>query len=154
MAPARNGILRDVLTQLFDKLLQLPLGYFTEERKGDLMSRITSDVQEIEWSILNVLETVFREPIILLLSLGAMLAISPTLTGFVLILIVFTAAVIGGIGRTLKASSNAIQERLANLVTVVEEAITGLRIIKGFNAERYQNQKFHHENDHRPKERF
>jgi len=147
MAPARNGIVRDVRTQLFDKLLQLPLGYFTEERKGDLMSRITSDVQEIEWSILNVLETVFREPIILLLSLGAMLAISPTLTGFVLILIVFTAAVIGGIGRTLKASSNAIQERLANLVTVVEEAITGLRIIKGFNAERYQNQKFHQENE-------
>lgn len=147
MAPARNGIVRDVRTQLFDKLLQLPLGYFTEERKGDLMSRITSDVQEIEWSILNVLETVFREPIILLLSLGAMLAISPTLTGFVLILIVFTAGVIGGIGRTLKASSNAIQERLANLVTVVEEAITGLRIIKSFNAESYQNQKFHQENE-------
>jgi subfamily B ATP-binding cassette protein MsbA len=147
MAPARNGIVRDVRAQLFGKLLQLPLGYFTEERKGDLMSRITSDVQEIEWSILNVLETVFREPIIVLLSLVAMVAISPALTGFVLILIVFTAAVIGGIGRTLKASSNAIQERLANLVTVVEEAISGLRIIKGFNAESYQNQKFHQENE-------
>jgi subfamily B ATP-binding cassette protein MsbA len=96
MAPARNGIVRDVRTQLFDKLLQLPLGYFTEERKGDLMSRITSDVQEIEWSILNVLETVFREPIILLLSLGAMLAISPTLTGFVLILILFLRLMIIG----------------------------------------------------------
>ena len=76
MAPTRNGITRDLRRQLFDKLLVLPLGYFSEERKGDLMSRITSDVQEIEWSILNVLEAVFREPIIVALSLGFMLYIS------------------------------------------------------------------------------
>ena len=147
MAPTRNGITRDLRRQLFDKLLVLPLGYFSEERKGDLMSRITSDVQEIEWSILNVLEAVFREPIIVALSLGFMLYISPSLTGFVFILILFTAVVIGGIGKSLKRSSSQVQERLGNIVTVVEEALSGLRIIRGFNAAHYQQRKFSLENN-------
>lgn len=147
MAPTRNGIVRDVRGQLFAKLLRLPLGYFSEERKGDLMSRITADVQEIEWSILNVLEAVFREPIIITLSLVYMVYISPQLTGIVFILIAFTAFVIGGIGRKLKRSSSQIQQRLGNIVTVVEEALSGMRIVKGFNAERYQEQKFSTENN-------
>lgn len=147
MAPTRNGITRDVRQQLFEKLLLLPLGYFSEERKGDLMSRITSDVQEIEWSILNVLEALFREPIIITLSLVFMLYISPSLTGFVFILIIFTAIVIGGIGRSLKRSSSQVQERLGNIVSVIEEALSGLRIIKGFNAESYQRRKFAAENN-------
>lgn len=147
MAPARNGIVRDVRQQLFDKMLVLPIGYFNEERKGDLLSRITADVQEIEWSILNVLESIFREPVVILLSLGAMLAISPSLTGFVFILILFTALIIGGISNTLKRSSTQLQERLANLVAIVEEAISAQRIIKGFNAEAYQRQKFQTENN-------
>ena len=111
------------------------------------MSRITADVQEIEWSILNVLEAVFREPIIITLSLLFMVYISPELTGFVLILIVFTATVIGGIGKTLKRSSSQVQEKLGNIVSVVEEALSGLRIIKGFNAEPYQRRKFGVENN-------
>ncbi len=147
MAPTRNGITRDLRRQLFDKLLVLPLGYFSEERKGDLMSRITSDVQEIEWSILNVLEAVFREPIIVALSLGFMLYISPSLTGFVFVLILFTAVVIGGIGKSLKRSSSEVQERLGNIVTVVEEALSGLRIIRCFNAALYQQRKFSAENN-------
>lgn len=147
MAPTRNGIVRDIRAQLFAKLLRLPLGYFSEERKGDLMSRITADVQEIEWSILNVLEAVFREPIIITLSLVYMVYISPELTGIVFILITFTAFVIGGIGRKLKRSSSQIQERLGNIVTVVEEALSGMRIVKGFNAEAYQEQKFSAENN-------
>lgn len=147
MAPTRNGITRDLRKQLFDKLLVLPLGYFSEERKGDLMSRITSDVQEIEWSILNVLEAVFREPIIVALSLAFMLYISPSLTGFVFVLILFTAVVIGGIGKSLKRSSSQVQERLGNIVTVVEEALSGLRIIRGFNAAHYQQRKFSVENN-------
>jgi ABC-type multidrug transport system fused ATPase/permease subunit len=147
MAPTRNGIVRDLRAQLFAKLLHLPLGYFSEERKGDLMSRITSDVQEIEWSILNVLEAVFREPIIITLSLVYMVYISPELTGIVFLLIIFTAFVIGGIGRKLKRSSSQIQERLGNIVTVVEEALSGMRIVKGFNAEKYQAHKFSIENN-------
>jgi ABC-type multidrug transport system fused ATPase/permease subunit len=147
MAPVRNGIIRDIRRQLFDKILQLPLPYFSEERKGDLMSRITSDVQEVEWSILNVLEAIFREPLIIVGALGIMLYISPSLTIFVFILLIFTGFVIGGIGRKLKRSSMDVQERLGALVSIIEEALSGLRIIKGFNAESYQQQKFARENE-------
>jgi len=147
MAPARNGIVRDVRAQLFSKIMVLPLGYFSEERKGDLMSRITADVQEIEWSILNALESLFREPIIILLSLIFMLYVSPVLTGFVFVLMLFSAVIIGGIGRTLRKSSSKVQERLGSIVSIVEEAISGLRIIKGFNAEQYQENKFNRENN-------
>ena len=90
MAPVRNGIVRDVRQQLFNKILALPLPYFSEERKGDLMSRITADVQEVESSILNVLEAIFREPLIIIGALGFMLYVSPSLTGFVFVLIIFT----------------------------------------------------------------
>jgi subfamily B ATP-binding cassette protein MsbA len=147
MAPARNGIVRDVREQLFSKLLVLPLSYFSEERKGDLMSRMTSDVQEIEWSILNALESLFREPIIIVLSLIFMLYVSPVLTGFVFVLMLFSAVLIGGIGRTLRKSSSKVQERLGSIVSIVEEAISGLRIIKGFNAEQYQENKFQRDNN-------
>jgi len=147
MAPVRNGIIRDIRAQLFDKILLLPLSYFSEERKGDLMSRLTSDVQEVEWSILNVLEAVFREPLIIIGALSFMLYVSPELTGFVFLLMIFTGVVIGGIGRSLKKSSTAVQDRMGRLVSIVEEALGGLRIIKGFNAEHYQRDKFAREND-------
>lgn len=142
MAPVRNGIVRDIRAQLFDKLMALPLSYFSEERKGDLLSRITADVQEVEWSILNVLEAIFREPIIIVLCLGTMIYISPTLTIFVFVLLVFTTVIIGGIGKTLKRQSSVVQQQLGQLVTIIEEALSGLRIIKGFNAEGYQQNKF------------
>jgi subfamily B ATP-binding cassette protein MsbA len=147
MAPVRNGIVRDIRQQLFDKILLLPLSYFSEERKGDLMSRISADVQEVEWSILNVLEAVFREPLIITGCLLYMLYESPSLTLFVFILILFTAVVIGGIGKSLKKSSSIVQEKLGNLVSIVEEALGGLRIIKGFNADNYQRNKFAKENN-------
>ncbi len=147
MAPVRNGIIRDIRQQLFDKTLALPLSYFSQERKGDLMSRIAGDVQEVEWSILNVLEAVFREPLIIAGALGFMIYVSPSLTLFVFILMIFTAVVIGGIGRSLKRSSGQVQEKLGNLMSIIEETLSGLRIIKGFNAEGYQRQKFERENN-------
>ncbi len=147
MAPVRNGIVRDVRQQLFSKMMALPLSYFSEEKKGDLMSRITTDVMEIEWSILNVLEAFFREPLIMFGCLGLMIYLSPALTVFVFILIIFTAIIIGGIGKTLKKKSSTVQEKLGNLVSIVEEGLSGLRIIKGFNAEKYQEGKFQKEND-------
>ncbi len=147
MAPVRNGVIRDIRSQIFNKLLVLPIAYFSEEKKGDLISRITGDVQEVEWSILNVLESVFREPLIIIGSLGLMVYISPQLTLFVLLLIFFTAFVIGGIGKTLKKPSALVQHKLGILVSLVEEALSGLRIIKGFNAEDYQNNKFQTENN-------
>ena len=147
MAPVRNGIVRDIRKQLFDKILVLPLSFFSDERKGDLISRLTGDVQEVEWSILNVLEAVFREPLIIIGALSMMLFISPSLTVFVFILIFFTAFVIGGIGKTLKKPSAIVQEKLGSIVSVIEEALGGLRIIKGFNGERYQQEKFGKENN-------
>ncbi len=147
IAPVRNGVIRDLRAQLFDKLLALPLSYFSNERKGDLMSRITADVQEVEASILNMLEIVFREPIIIVGSLSLMVAISPSLTGFVFLLMIFTAVVIGGIGRSLKRSSSTVQQKLGELATIVDEALGGMRIVKGFNAEHYQREKFAIENN-------
>lgn len=147
MAPVRNGVVRDLRKQLFNKVLDLPLAYFSEERKGDTISRVSSDVQEVEGSILNVLEAVFREPLIIAGSLGYMVYVSPNLTVFVFGLILFTAFIIGGIGRTLKRSSSIVQEKLGNIVAILEEALGGLRIIKGFNAEDYQRRKFSRENN-------
>jgi len=147
MAPVRNGIIRDLRQQVYDKMLALPLSYFSEERQGDLLSRLTGDVQEVEWSILNVLEAIFREPLIIAGALGFMIYISPSLTLFVFGLMIFTGIVIGGIGRSLKRSSGQVQEKLGALVSIVEETLSGLRIIKGFNAENYQRAKFEKEND-------
>ena len=147
MAPVRNGIVRDLRRNLFDKTLALPLSYFSEERKGDLLSRVTADVQEIEWSILNVVEVIVREPLMVIGSLLMMLFLSPSLTGFVFILLFFTGVVIGGIGKVLRKQSTSVQESLGLLVSNLEESISGLRIIKAFNAEQYQSEKFTQENN-------
>ncbi|MEM9917028.1 MAG: ABC transporter ATP-binding protein [Bacteroidota bacterium] len=147
MAPVRNGIVRDLRASLFGKLTVLPLSYFNEERKGDLLSRVTSDVQEVEWSILNVLEAIFREPLIIIGCLLYMLYVNAGLTLFVLVLFVFTALIIGGISRSLKKNSGLAQSRLGGLVSVVEETLSGLRIIKSFRAEAYQKGKFDEENE-------
>ncbi len=148
ITPVRNGIVRDLRQAMFDKMISLPLGYFSEQRKGDLLARITADAQEVEWSILNVIETIVREPIVMLGSLAFMFYVSPALTMFVFVLILFVAFVIGTISRTLRKNSNLAQERLGSLIAIVEEGLGGLRIIKGFNAESYQTARFANENDH------
>ncbi len=147
IAPLRNGVVRDIRQALFDKTLRLPLSYFSDERKGDLISRITADVQEIEYSILHVLETMVREPLLIIGAMSLMLYISPTLTGFVFILLGFTGFIIGGIGKSLKKESSALQEKLGSMVSVLDEALGGSRVIKAFNAEGYQRQKFGLENN-------
>lgn len=142
ITPLRNGIVRDLRQSLFEKTLRLPLSYFSDERKGDLMSRVTSDVQEVEWSILNVLETLVREPLLIVGSLTMMIFISPPLTGFVFLLLGVTGVLIGGVGKSLKRQSGDLQGKLGNLVSVLDEALGGLRVVKGFNAENYQREKF------------
>ena len=142
MAPVRNGVIRDLRAEMFDQVLTLPLSYFGEERKGDLLARLTSDVQEVESSILNMLEVVFREPLIITGALAFMIYVSPGLTVFVFLLIIFTGVVIGGLGKRLKRTSTAVQDRLGHLLSLVEEGLGGLRIIKGFAAEGYQRHKF------------
>lgn len=147
ITPLRNGVVRDIRQALFDKTLRLPLSYFSDERKGDLMSRVTSDVQEVEWSVLNVLETIVREPLLIIGAMTMMVYISPALTGFVFVLLGFTSIIIGSIGKTLKKESSALQERLGALVSVLDEALGGSRVIKAFNAENYQREKFSSENN-------
>lgn len=147
MAVVRNGIVADMRQQLFEKYIDLPLAFFSGEKKGDLISRITTDVQEIEFSILGMLQAVFREPIVIIGSIAFMIYISPQLTLFVLVLLVFTIVIVGGISRTLKRKSLAAQRSIGNLVAITEESLQGIRIIKGFNAQELQEQKFARENN-------
>ena len=147
ITPMLNGIIRDIRQELFDKTLRLPLSYFSDERKGDLISRLTADVKEVQWSVLNVLETVVREPLLIVGALSVMIYISPSLTGFVLILLIFTGIIIGGIGKSLKRESTELQRRFGSVVSILDEALGGSRVIKAFNAENYQREKFAKENN-------
>jgi subfamily B ATP-binding cassette protein MsbA len=128
-----------------NKVLDLPLSYFSETRKGDLMSRITSDVQEIEWSIVGVVESMAREPIVILGALAFMIAVSPQLLLFVVVLMLFSGLIIGGVGRTLRKQSGEAQNALGGIGAMIDETLGGLRIIKGFNAERWQFDRFNRE---------
>ncbi len=149
MAPIRNGVIRDIRNQVFKKITTLPLSYFSEEKKGDILTRVTSDVQEIEWSILNVLEATFREPVAFLAYLTAMLLISPLLTFFVLTILPLTGIIIAQVAKNLKRDSHDAQSKLSLLMSIIDETISGLRIVKGFNAIGFQNRKFQQENqDH------
>ena len=147
MTPLRTGVVRDLRQSLFEKTLRLPLSYFSEERKGDLISRISNDVLEVEWSILNVLETIVREPLLIIGAIFMMLYISPALTLFVVLLILVTAVIIGGIGRSLKRESAMTQKKMGDMMSVLDETLGSVRVIKGFNAEKYQNEKFQTENN-------
>lgn len=146
LAPVRNGVVRDLRQKLLQKMLRLPLSFFSEERKGDLMSRFSADVQEVEWSIMGVMEALVREPIVISGSLAYMLWVSPKLTAFVFILMVFSGVIIGGIGKSLRKQSGEAQSKLGMVMSLVEETLGGLRILKGFNAERWQSERFGKEN--------
>jgi ABC-type multidrug transport system fused ATPase/permease subunit len=146
LAPVRNGIVRDIRNKLVGKILDLPLSYFSDSRKGDLMSRISADVQEVDTSIIGVVESIAREPIVILGSLTFMVYVSPQLLVFVLVLMLFSGLIIGGVGRSLRGQSNAAQTNLGIIGSVLEETLGGLRIIKGFNAEPWQQGRFEREN--------
>ena len=147
LAPVRNGIVRDLRQKLFEKILALPLSFFSEERKGDLLSRMSADTQEVETSILNVLVTIIREPLMIAGALAFMIYMSPSMTFIVLGLLLFTGVIIGQIGKMLKRQSAFVQSKLGELVSMMEEAIGGLRILKGFNAQAYLSKRFRKEND-------
>ncbi len=146
LAPIRNGVVRDMRCKLFNKTLELPLSYYSEERKGDIISRMTTDVQEIEWSIMQSLEMIFREPLTIVVFLVMMFGISIKLTIAAFILLPITALLIGRIGKSLKRSASKGKEKMGVLLSIMEETLGGLRIIKGFNAEKMVNQKFRNEN--------
>jgi len=144
--PIRNGILMDIRRDLFNHVIALPIGYFSEERKADILSRMTNDVQEIEVSIISFLESAFRDPFTVLIYFCTLLILSPQLTLFLVVLLPVAGLIIGRISKSLKRHSNAGQQRLSNLLSIMDETITGLRVVKAFNAERHQQTKFQHEN--------
>ncbi len=138
----RNGVVKDIRDSLYRKILELPLSYFSEKKKGDTIARITSDVQEIEISFLTSLETIVREPLTIVLTLVSMFAISAKLTLFVFILLPVSGFIISSIGKRLKANSLKAQQETGNFLSFIEETLTGLRVIKGFNAESKIESKF------------
>lgn len=147
LAPVRNGVVRDIRNALYAKTLVLPLSYYSNERKGDLISRMTNDVYQIELSIISSLEMIFREPITIIVYLASLLVISPELTLFVAILLPFSGYIIGKVGKSLKKTSTIGQRYLGSIISMMEETLTGLRIIKVFNAENKTNEKFNELNN-------
>jgi subfamily B ATP-binding cassette protein MsbA len=140
--PARNGIIRDLRQILFDRSMDLPLGFFTERRKGDIISRVSNDIEVVQMSILQMVEVVVREPLMIIGSLGIMLFISGKLTVFVIILLLVSTLLIGGIGRALKKQSHKAQSTLGTLMSLLEQGLSGLKVIKAFNAEGFQKKTF------------
>ncbi len=144
--PMRSGVVRDIRNYLYDKIVQLPISYFTDARKGDVMARMTGDVAEIENSIMSTLDMFFKNPIMILGCLGMMLYMSWQLTLFVLILLPVAGFVMGRVGKRLKRKSLDAQNQWGLLMSNIEETLGGLRIIKAFNAERKVEDRFHREN--------
>lgn len=135
MVPLRTGVLRDLRKALYDKILSLPIGYFTEARRGDVISRMTNDVNEVEASIMSALDILFKNPVMILVYLITLLCISWQLTLFVLLLMPIAVFLIGRIGRSLKKASSKGQEQNAEILSSVDETLLGLRVVKGFNAQ-------------------
>lgn len=147
MANIRNGVVKDLRNAMHKKTLSLPLSYYSNERKGDLMSRMTSDVQEIEWSVMQSLEMIFRNPVNIIILLTTLIYMSPKLTLLIVILIPIPTALIGLVGSSLRRTSSKSKTRLGVLFAIMEETLGGLRIIKAFNAEKFIDDKFIKEND-------
>nr|WP_321355324.1 ABC transporter ATP-binding protein [uncultured Draconibacterium sp.] len=142
----RNGVVYDIRSLIYKKIIGLPLGYFSEERKGDIMARITSDVQEVENSVANSLGMMIKNPILIIVYLGVMIYMSWSLTLFVFIMLPVTGLIIGRIGRSLKRVSTKGQNKLGEILSIIEEDLSGLRIIKSFNAEEKAIGRFQNEN--------
>ncbi len=142
LTPIRNGIIHDIRMDLQKKILSLDMSSIGSKRKGDLTSRMTADLVEIEWSIMGALEMFFKDPITIIIFLSTLIFISPPLTIFVIVLFPIAGILIGYIGKSLKSSSKKGQDKLAYIMSVIDENIFGLRIIKAFNAEDFINSRF------------
>jgi subfamily B ATP-binding cassette protein MsbA len=147
MALIRSSTVRDLRRMLYNKILKLPLSFFTDARKGDVMTRISNDVQEVEVSVMSSLTMLFRDPITILVFVVYLFVSSYELTLFALALLPVSGWLIGRASRTLRSSSLTGQQNLGKLLTVVEETLTGLRIVKGFNAEEKMQAQFSESNE-------
>lgn len=146
MVPLRNGVVCDIRNQIYNKILSLPLGFFSEERKGDIIARTTGDVQEVDNSIFNSIEMMFKDPMTILISLFVMIYMSWSLTLFVFLMLPIVAYLIGKVGKSLKKPSMRGQNKMGELLTTIEESLSGLRIIKAFNAEKKMKTVFARQN--------
>ncbi|WP_423128170.1 ABC transporter ATP-binding protein [Gaoshiqia sp. Z1-71] len=147
MIGIRNGVVRDIRGRIYRKMLSLPLGFFNDERKGDIMARMTSDVQEIENSVMNSLDMLFKNPILILISLTYMVYTSWSLTIFVFIMLPVTGFLIGRVGKSLKRQSRKGQNKQGEILSIIDEDISGLRVIKAFTAEKKAIERFDRENE-------
>ncbi|MFL1011194.1 ABC transporter ATP-binding protein [Flavisericum labens] len=138
----RNGVVRDLRNAVYTKTVELPLSYFSEQKKGDIMARVTNDVSTLQYSMLPVLELIAREPLMIIFTLLGMLILSAKLTIFVFIFIPISGLIISRIGKSLKRKSDRVQNEQGVILSTLEETLTGLRIIKGFNAEQKFDNKF------------
>ena len=142
MIPIRTGVVRDIRVALYKKILNLPLGFFSEERKGDIIARMSGDVNEIEVSIMSSLDMLFKNPILILFYFGTLIATSWELTLFTITVLPFMGWLMGRVGKMLKRKSLVAQDQWSDLMAQVEETLGGLRIIKAFNAEKKMNKRF------------
>ncbi|QVY65505.1 ABC transporter ATP-binding protein [Polaribacter sp. Q13] len=142
LAFLRNGVVKDIRDKLYNKILELPIAYFSEKKKGDTIARLTADVKEVETTFLTSLETIVREPLTIVFTLISMFAISVKLTLFVFILLPVSGFIISSISKKLKANSLLAQQETGNFLSFIEETLTGLRVIKAFNAEKRIESRF------------
>ena len=147
MIPIRTGVVRDIRNQINRKITELPLGFFSEERKGDIIARVSGDVNEVETSIMSSLDMLFKNPILIIIYLIGMIVISWQLTIFVLVLLPLAGYVMGQVGKKLKRKSLEGQQQWGGLMSQIEETLGGLRIIKAFNAEKKIQTRFENSND-------
>ena len=147
LIPIRTGIVRDIRVKVYKKLLDLPLGFFSEERKGDIIARMSGDVNEIENSIMSSLDMLFKNPILIIFYFGTLIAVSWQLTIFTLAVLPLMGWLMGQVGKKLKRGSLVAQGQWSDLMSQVEETLGGLRIIKAFNAEKKMNNRFLNSNN-------
>lgn len=146
LSPMRNYVMTRLRADLYGKILELPIGYFTEQKKGDLISRMSNDANEVEWSVMSTLEAIITQPLTIIITLFMLIFLSPMLSLFLLILLPGMGFIIGRVSRSLKKQSTESQEQLGILMSILDETLSGLRIIKAFNAEKLIGSKFYSTN--------
>ena len=147
MASVRSGIIQDFRNNIYHKITVLPMSFFSEEKKGNIISKITNDVKEIEWSALRTLEALFRDPLNVIVFFAMLIVMSPKLTFFVIVFMPITSIAISIVAKSLRKSASQTQHKLADVVSYVEETLSGLKIIKGFNNEELFRKRFEAVND-------
>ncbi len=140
--PMQNGVMRDIRREMYDKIVTLPIGFFTNERKGDIMARMSGDVQEVQTSVMASLFSIIKYPIMIVACLGMMLVISWQLTLFVFVMLPLFGFIMGSVGKKLKEKSMKAQDKWGDILSNAEETIGGLRVVKAFNAEKMMERRF------------